>query len=177
MASNYTENYRLNQWEAEDAVCRVDFNADNAKIDAAIKAVDRRVDGKAEVSALNSLSSQMSSLSSTVSGHTSALNRRGNCQIALSTYTGTGGESNTISFSRRPLAVFVTGYGGQLFAVQGNTNVLAHGQGRTSANVAAAWSGYSVTLTCPYSGQFDKINAICNADGRSYYVISLFDLS
>ena len=155
----------------------MDFNADNAKIDAAIKAVDRRVDGKAEVSALNSLSSQMSSLSSTVSGHTSALNRRGNCQIALSTYTGTGGESNTISFSRRPLAVFVTGYGGQLFAVQGNTNVLAHGQGGTSANVAAAWSGYSVTLTCPYSGQFDKINAICNADGRSYYVISLFDLS
>ena len=34
-----TTNYQLNQWDAEDRVTREDFNADNAKIDAAIKAV------------------------------------------------------------------------------------------------------------------------------------------
>ena len=33
-----TRNYQLNQWAAGDKVQRVDFNADNAKIDAAIKA-------------------------------------------------------------------------------------------------------------------------------------------
>lgn len=33
-----TTNYNLNQWEADDVVRREDFNADNAKIDAAIKA-------------------------------------------------------------------------------------------------------------------------------------------
>ena len=63
MASNQTANYRLSQWEAEDAVRRVDFNADNAKIDAAIKAVDQRVDGlagsKADTSVLDGLSAQV----------------------------------------------------------------------------------------------------------------------
>lgn len=33
---NYTENYQLNQWDAGDRVLREDFNADNAKIDAAL---------------------------------------------------------------------------------------------------------------------------------------------
>ena len=36
MASGKTENYGLNQWEATDKVERLDFNADNAKIDAAL---------------------------------------------------------------------------------------------------------------------------------------------
>ena len=42
MSTNHTPNYSLCQWEAEDKVLRTEFNADNAKIDAAIKAVDRR---------------------------------------------------------------------------------------------------------------------------------------
>ena len=33
---NHTTNYSLNQWEAGDRITRADFNADNAKIDAAI---------------------------------------------------------------------------------------------------------------------------------------------
>ena len=36
MASNYTENFNLCQWAAEDPVLREDFNADNAKLDAAL---------------------------------------------------------------------------------------------------------------------------------------------
>lgn len=36
MASNQTANLGLNQWAAEDQVLREEFNADNAKIDAAI---------------------------------------------------------------------------------------------------------------------------------------------
>ena len=42
---NRTNNYNLCQWEETDRVQRTDFNEDNAKIDAAVKAVDRRVDG------------------------------------------------------------------------------------------------------------------------------------
>ncbi len=34
-----TTNYQLNQWDATDRVLREDFNSDNRKIDAAIKAV------------------------------------------------------------------------------------------------------------------------------------------
>ena len=36
MATNYTTNYQLCQWEATDKVLRTDFNQDNQKIDAAL---------------------------------------------------------------------------------------------------------------------------------------------
>ena len=36
---NHTTNYQLNQWAKSDRIRMDDFNADNAKIDAAIKAV------------------------------------------------------------------------------------------------------------------------------------------
>ena len=36
MASNYTTNYNLCQWQPTDQVQRTDFNADNAKLDAAL---------------------------------------------------------------------------------------------------------------------------------------------
>ena len=39
MASNYTTNYQLNQWAKSDRIMMDDFNADNQKIDAALKAV------------------------------------------------------------------------------------------------------------------------------------------
>ena len=38
MASNYTSNYQLCQWEANDKVLRTEFKGDNQKIDAALKA-------------------------------------------------------------------------------------------------------------------------------------------
>ena len=36
MATNHTEHWDLNQWEAEDGVCRADFNDDNQKIETAL---------------------------------------------------------------------------------------------------------------------------------------------
>ena len=42
MATNYTTNYQLNQWEPNDQVLRTDFNADNAKLDAALHTVNSR---------------------------------------------------------------------------------------------------------------------------------------
>ena len=55
MATNYTTNYQLNQWEPADAVQRVDFNADNAKMDAALKSLSDQVIQKANQSAVNTL--------------------------------------------------------------------------------------------------------------------------
>ena len=52
---DYTQNYQLNQWEASDRVLRIDFNSDNAKIDAALKtsadaiaALEAALEGKAD---------------------------------------------------------------------------------------------------------------------------------
>ena len=44
MSSKHTPNYNLSQWESEDKVLRTDFNEDNAKIDAALKALQGAVD-------------------------------------------------------------------------------------------------------------------------------------
>lgn len=39
-STNKTENYSLNQWVKTDPVLMADMNADNARIDAALKALD-----------------------------------------------------------------------------------------------------------------------------------------
>ena len=41
---NYTPNYQLSQWEPGDQVLRADFNADNAKLDAALGALAGRIE-------------------------------------------------------------------------------------------------------------------------------------
>ena len=52
MATNQTTNYQLNQWEPTDQVLRTDFNADNAKLDAALK-TSRNGIGTEELEALS----------------------------------------------------------------------------------------------------------------------------
>ena len=127
MATNYTTNYQLNQWEPTDAVQRVDFNADNAKIDAALKSLSDQVVQKANQSALNTLissvnqkadASTVSSLSSLLNSEISqrqaadsslqtALALKGNCQIYYGTYTGDGQNSRTLTFPGKPLLVVI----------------------------------------------------------------------
>ena len=77
MASNQTSSYGLSQWEATDAVQRLEFNSDNAKVDAALKSLSDQVVQKASQSALNTVISAVnqkadaatvSSLSQTVAG-------------------------------------------------------------------------------------------------------------
>lgn len=95
MPSNFTENYNLNQWERTDRVLMEDFNADNVKIDAAIKAeTDARTAADAALQ--------------------SALSKKGNVQVRIYTYTGTGtcGEDGacTIPFNgTEPLLVLIFG--------------------------------------------------------------------
>ena len=48
MASSYTANYGLCQWAPENAFLREEFNQDNAKIDAALKAAEERAAERAQ---------------------------------------------------------------------------------------------------------------------------------
>lgn len=113
MASNYTTNYQLNQWEPTDQVLRTDFNEDDAKIDAALADLAEDISEKASQTALDALSS-------TVAGHTATLTSLGNCEIQVSCYVGTGtyGEENptVINFSKRPAFLLVMGYRCLMFA-------------------------------------------------------------
>ena len=91
MPSNQTPNYALNQWERDDRILMDDFNADNTKIDAAIKA-----EAEARTAETAALAGKL-----------------GNCKVVLRTYVGNGTYSNTsptgISFDGPPpTLVFLT---------------------------------------------------------------------
>ena len=103
VASNYTTNYQLNQWEAADQVLRTDFNQDNQKIDAA----------------LAGLAAKNTELEGAVAA---AVAGAGNCQMELFTYTGTGayGTENPtrVQFSHLP-EFFLIGGGRALMMGRG----------------------------------------------------------
>ena len=181
MASNFTANYQLNQWEEEDAVRRVDFNADNAKIDAAIKAVDRRVDGKADTSALNSLSSTVSSLSRTVSGqgsslssHGSAISRLGNCAIYTGSYSGDGTTSKTLSFPGYPVLVRLMEAHSSVYS--DFLRVAAFPSG-SYGNITFSFNWASRSFTWGRDGTEGITKLPFNYLGSDYVVMALLDMS
>ena len=103
MATNQTTNYQLNQWEPTDQVLRTDFNADNAKLDAALNALSDQVAKMADEEDLTALSESVAAVSAGM----------GNCDMELLTYTGNGamGQSSPtrITFSSLPDAFLVVG--------------------------------------------------------------------
>lgn len=94
MPTNYTEHYALSQWEPGDKVQRTDFNADNAKIDAAIKA---EADARAAADA----------------AHAAALSKLGNCKLCISSYVGDGfwgvDHKMTLTFPKVPELLLIFG--------------------------------------------------------------------
>ena len=173
MASNYTSNYSLCQWEPGDKVLRTEFNADNAKIDAAIQAVNGRVDGKASTSALNSLKNTVNSLSSTVTGQGSTLERKGNCQVVVTSYTGDGQKTRTHTFSRKPVLFFISGPA-QMTVGYGTT--IAYNHEDSVSAVGVAWSGNSVTFQSLSTSINDDARAIANRSGIAYQMITFYNL-
>lgn len=91
MASNHTEHFSLNQWQADDQVKRTDFNEDNAKIDAALNDLSGGLAEKATTAALETVSKKLVAMPCLVTG----------------TYTGDGTDSRLISLGFQPKALLV----------------------------------------------------------------------
>ena len=92
MPSNQTPNYKLSQWERADKVQMEDFNADNAKIDVALKAQDSAL--AAEASARQSADAAEAQARAALAGQLSKL---GNCkkqsyQSSVSQKASAGGD-------------------------------------------------------------------------------------
>ena len=96
MASSYTSSYQLCQWEGTDKVLRTDFNGDNAKIDAALKANADAIAAKAAQADLEEVAADLaaetaareaavSSEASTRAAADTALEARFNLQLLHST--------------------------------------------------------------------------------------------
>ncbi len=176
MASNYTSNYGLCQWEPGDKVLRTEFNGDNAKIDAAVKAVDSRVtsvaNSKASTSALNSLKSTVNSLSATVTGQGNTLAKKGNCQVVVTSYIGDGQLTRTHTFPRKPVMFFISG-NAQMTIAYGCT--LTYNHASSISAVGVSWSGNSVTLTSKSTSINMPALAIANFKDTVYQMVILYD--
>ena len=114
---NHTPNYNLSQWAKSDRVLMDDFNADNAKIDAAL------------------------------AGFTAALTQKGNCQIVTGSYTGSGKVGpnfpNSLTFNKTPVLLFVCGPTLGIMVKGGSSGYML--QAGTSEEFTTAWDQNSVS--------------------------------
>ena len=125
-----TQNYQLNQWEKTDRIEMEDFNADNARVDAALAE---------EKAARESLTAQVA--------------KCGNCDLVVGTYTGTGqvgaSHPNKLTFSGKPILVIIQtqrryGYNCDRMVLLRNAD-WAYGLERNEANCPVTWGDRSVS--------------------------------
>ena len=157
MPSNYTEHYQLSQWERTDKVLMEDFNGDNAKLDAALKA---------QADALAGLSEAADSHAASLAQHNSAIARLGTCAVYTTSYTGNDGSSRSYSFPGYPVFVYIRNPAAdQPFPfLRGMSDSMA-----TSYN--ARWSSRGLSLNAGGS------RAGFNFSGTTYHVMALLDMS
>ena len=141
-----TTNYQLNQWAKSDRVMMDDFNADNTKIDTALKA---NADTAAAASAAVALC--------------------GNCAVQHITYTGTGSTVRQFTFAHKPLMLTVFGHNVYFFAVQGAEDATSRRGGSGAAICSVTWEGKSASWTN------DDLTMMCNAANQTYQLIALLD--
>ena len=143
MPSNQTTNYQLNQWAKSDQVQMEDFNADNAKIDAALAQ-------KADASALAALT--------TLVGVP--------VRLAAGSYAGDGAASRVIPLPFTPKAVFV-------ILVNGYTYAFSNGFGPSAPYGGLAVTGHPAGASAEYpaveivSGGFQVSYRTENAANRT----------
>ena len=122
---NHTPNYALNQWEATDKIQRTDFNADNAKIDAAL------------------------------AGLQAVAAAKGNCQIAWGTcqtsITSSAENPAVFTFPFQPkLVVFAArgaaSAGDYALAIRGQTRICNLNSGSSTESCVCNWTENGFTL-------------------------------
>mgnify|MGYP001029955664 CR=1 FL=1 len=153
MPTNHTPHYNLNQWERDDRILMEDFNEDNAKIDAALKA---------EAEARTALAAQVA--------------KRGNCKIWNTDYMGTGtyGQDNptSVTFPELPLFALITTSGGAfMLLMPGSSYGVYHSAGSGSGENSVKWSGNTVTW---YASTHPSQYVQLNVSGVPYYVFAFY---
>lgn len=155
LSINKTANFQLTQWEKTDRIMMEDFNRDNAAIDTALK-------GNADKAAALQ----------------TALASCGNCQIGISTYTGTGtrGEEypTVITFPKMPTVFFVRGRG-TFFAAQGGASegsLIVYDSGSAQIRDALlSWSGNQLSIVSSNNAKYQL-----NTDNSLYWVLALYQM-
>ena len=159
MSTNHTTNYDLNQWEGTDKILRTEFNADNTKIDAALKAN-----------------------ADAIAATTAALSEKGNCSVEYQTYTGNGGSGaaspTTLTFSRQPLLLLICGFNSLLAASPhiDHLTVYTPRSGVSLSGLHIAWNGGQVSIYSDgtLSGGIDNAAVQMNRNSVAYVAVALF---
>lgn len=169
-----TSNYQLPSWDSEDRILRTDFNSLTEKVDAALKANADALTAEASARA-SAIAAEASARTSAVAELTAALALKGNCQVEVQTYTGTGGfgsaYANQLTFSKKPLAVFIFGVGVAFTCPQDNTLWVLIGSNVdfctgawNSAGTSYAWFGSDATEQMNYENGIYTVLALTAAD-------------
>lgn len=151
-----TENYQLNQWEQSDRILMEDFNNDNAKLDAA----------------LAGQGSQLTALAASLAA-------KGNCKIAITSYTGAGGSRNstptqptTVQFQKKPAFFIIKGDTALLFATGESTSATCISPNMNWETAflgpSLTWNGSLVSISSSY------VNYQMDETGKLYEVIAFY---
>lgn len=100
MATNYTNKYELCQWEAQDQVNRLEFNQDNARIEAGLLEMLTKVEDMKSLitSNVTSLENQISLVSNSISNVETSLSKvEGNLTTLEGSYTTLNSSLSTVS--------------------------------------------------------------------------------
>lgn len=140
-----TQHYQLNQWAADDQVLRTDFNADNAKIDAAL------------------------------GEHAQKLEWLDGIGVERGTYVGTGvagpDAPTTLTFSGKPILVFVGG-GGCCAATMIRPSTLSYNIGLTmSDQMILSWGENSIT----WYATPNNVNGQMTVSGTTYAYFAMVE--
>ena len=146
-----TTNYQLCQWEGTDRILMENFNGDNQKVDAALKA---NADAAASAAA--------------------AAAARGNCQIWADTYTGNGkaGSNNpcSVAFPQKPVLFRISQADNSYYVVSFHGCQELYVMNGASVYVCtASWSGN--TLSWYHADSYVRQ---MNDPNKLYHVVALF---
>ena len=151
MPSNQTTNYQLSQWVKSDKVQMEDFNADNAKIDGALKA-------QADV----------------LAAHGEVLAGLSNCRVHFTSYVGNGvcdlAHSPRIPLPGVPNLLIVCGHS-QWMLYQPESGSTAHViNGSLTGYFGVGWEGSTAILQQSPNNQSSEMNS----NNSKYYVIAIY---
>ena len=171
MATNQTTNYQLNQWEPTDAVQRVDFNADNAKVDAALAGLSG---SKADSGDLTALSGAVDGLTGRTGALETAVAQRGNCQVLHFTYRGDGSAGKEgpteVTFPCPPFFFLILGGGCFAYGSKTFMNDLFVNLSTNNAFLEIKWTKNTASFYAEQSQwQF-------NNKGETYHVFVFYDV-
>ena len=164
----HTQNYQLSRWEKDDRIMMEDFNADNEKIDAALKAnADATATGlRAEADARAAADSTASELLTTLH---QTVTKSKLCRIKYGSYTGNGksptqASPKSLSCGFYPLAFIIFYNGYPCLLIRGQTTLYDH----WSDSATVTWNDSGLSWYVPSS----RGNAF-NDSGAAYNYLIL----